>query len=551
MGKTHYNTWTRITAVLTSPSLYELASRIDHPSPVGRPRANPAYVVLAYGVMARIARSGIRVELDLADRHTWNAARELMARTIAQHGLDLPPPGPRPPKWDHWRWMRNMSLATDEGLADLARHFPPVATAAARRAGQLPLTGGAGSFTHPDPTRCVYGDGTLVRPLYRPPEAVILDTEDGTRLTAYPDPRTGLLLEEPPRRYDPDLLPHHGKAGPVLTHGYVCWHTRGPKPYGRIDLAAAHIPEPGAEANTAVQLLRDVHRAAGPGIQVVIYDGAMRGVHIDHIMRTFGYLVLAKQHTDSSTTKPTPGSENTPSGASAAASDPAESAGETPAWAAADDSAALSLVQTPEGKRARSLSLGPAVHQLPTGPCVHQLAAAGGHVVEIDLDERGDPVVIHRLTRGAVKRARRSGGQYHFNVGYQLACPSEPFTVWLSPHPGRTGDTRRPEQLRIIPTNDPDYQRLYGLRSDAESFHSNYKRTLIVDRAMSLGWRRGLVDLYCFVLYNNALTEYRVAQQHRDADRERRNRRTTPRRTTTAYPSEAFPGTAATRPTAQ
>ncbi len=41
---------------------------------MGRPRANPAYVVLAYGVLARLLRSGIRVELDLAERHTWTAA---------------------------------------------------------------------------------------------------------------------------------------------------------------------------------------------------------------------------------------------------------------------------------------------------------------------------------------------------------------------------------------------------------------------------------------------------------------------------------------------
>lgn len=39
-----------------------------------------------------------------------------------------------------------------------------------------------------------------------------------------------------------------------------------------------------------------------------------------------------------------------------------------------------------------------------------------------------------------------------------------------------------------------------------------YKRTLIANRAMSLGAARGLIDLYCFSLYNNALTEYRHHQ---------------------------------------
>ena len=478
MSRAHFNTWTRIRAVLGSPSLYQLAVGIDWDAPVGRPCLNPPYVTLAYGVLARLLRSGIRVELDLAEPHTWSAARQLMVEAIARHGLDLPPPASRPPKWDHWRSLRDHHLATDDGLALLGRVFPPIAAESARRIGLI-LPHGPGSLTHPDATRAAYGDGTLVKPIYRPPDTVTLDNDDGTTTLAYPDPRTGQLLAAPPGRFDPDLQLHHGQGGPVQTHGYVCWHTRGPKPYQRIDLAVAHIPAPGAEAATAVALLRDVHRAAGAGIQVVVYDGALRGVHTEEIMRSYGYLVLAKQHTDATLADP----ERT------------------------------QLVQTPAGRRARSYPLGTVTHQLPTGTCSHQLAAAGGRVVEIDLDERGDPVITTTLTRRAVKRSRRGNGQYHFNVGYELDCPSEPFTVWLSPHPGRGGDTARPEQLRILPTGDPDAQRLYGIRSDAEGFHSNFKRTLIVDRAMSLGWRRGLVDLYCFALLNNALTEHRAAQE--------------------------------------
>jgi hypothetical protein len=48
-------------------------------------------------------------------------------------------------------------------------------------------------------------------------------------------------------------------------------------------------------------------------------------------------------------------------------------------------------------------------------------------------------------------------------------------------------------------------------RSRWQSFHSNLKRTLLCDRAMSLGWRRGLLDVYAFALMNNALTEARAA----------------------------------------
>jgi len=478
------NTLTRMRAVLSSRTLYDTAIALAWDRPVGRPPDNPLYVTLAYGVLARLTRSAIRVQLDLAEPHTWTYARQLMSQAIAQHGLDLPPPGHKPPNWEHWRWMRDHHLATDTGVADLGRVYPAIAVAAANRIGLL-LPTGKGSFTHPDSTRAVYGDGTLVRPLYNPPSTVELLDDDGQTRLAYPDPRTGELLDHPPGRFDPDLQDHHGRLGSVLTHGYVAWHARGRGPYQRIDLALAHIPAPGAEAATAVALLRDVHRAAGAGIQVVVYDGAMRGAHIDQVMRNYGYLVLAKHHTS-------------------AARDPNTQLATT------------DLVMTPSGRRARSHPLGPVAHDLPTGPCHHHLATVGGQVVELGLDEAGDPVVVSVPNRGQVKRVRRSTGAYHFNVGYRLDCATEPFTVWLSPHPGKDGDTRRSENLRVIPATDPDAQRLQGIRSDAESFHSHYKRTLIVNRAMSLGAHRGLIDLYCFALYNTALTEHRAEVARRE-----------------------------------
>jgi len=318
---------------------------------------------------------------------------------------------------------------------------------------------------------------------------VRLTQEDGTTALAYPDPRTGLLREAPAGRFDPDLQLHHGLLGPVQTHGYVCWHARGPERYQRVVLAADHIPVPGAEAATAVTLLGSVHRAAGPGVQAVVYDGALHGVHIDQVMRRYGYLVVTK----------------------------------LPTADTGADVEAAPLVLNDRGRRARSYPLGAATHQPPTGPCTHQLATIAGRVVEVGLDETGDPVVMGDLTRGAVKRFRRTHGGYHFNVGYRLDCPNEPFTLWLTPH--AEDDPRRPQNLRVISQQDPDFPRLYGLRNDAESFHSNLKRTLLVDRAMSLGWRRGLVDVYCFALLNNALTE--AAAQARAEDAQRAPGRTT------------------------
>ncbi|NKY38155.1 hypothetical protein [Cellulomonas septica] len=463
----------RLSAVLSSPSLYRVAAALEQEQVVGRPPEHPPYVLLQFATLARLARSGIRVEVDLAHPATWDFARRIISTAIATQGLDLPAPGPRPPKWDHWRWFRDHHLTSDEGLAALSRAYPPVAVDLARSIGQLDPRG-PGSLTHPDPSRTVYGDGTIVRPIYQPPDAVRVAGEDGTSSPRYPGPN-GELREQPEGRFDPDLAEHHGHRGSVLGHGYVAFHTRGMHPYQRVVLAVEHIPAPGMEAATSVQLLGVVARHAHGGIQAVIYDGAFHGVHIDEVMTRYGYVVISK----------IPTGEDVPG--------------------------AVRAVRTPGGRLAKSYPLGFATHTLPTGPCQHPIAAIGGRVVQLDLDERGDPVVVSTPRRGPVKRVRRADGRFHFNLGYDIACPYGEFTTWLSPH-GRDGDYARPENLRVIPDDDPDAQRLRGLRSDAEAFHSNLKRTLIVDRAMSLGWRRGLIDVYAFALLNNALAEWRAVE---------------------------------------
>jgi hypothetical protein len=467
------NNLARMRAILSSSSLLRVGAQIEWDRAVGRHSVNPPYVLLAYITLARLTRSGVRVGYDLANPQTWTFARKVLTTAIAEHGIDVPPPSERPPTWEHWRWLRDQHLSTDEGLAQLARAFPGAAADLARSIG-LCRTDTKGSFSHPPPERCIYGDGTLVKPMYNTPETVTITLEDGTTKIAYVDHATGDISDEPPRRYDPDLQPHHGTAGPVNTHGYVAWHARGPAPYQRVVLAVDHIAAPGQEAATAVRLAGDVHRHLGSGVQAVVYDGAMQGVHIEEIMRRYGWLAIAKLPTG----RLGPGDQST--------------------------------FVNRAGRRVRTYPLGAVIHPTMTGPCSHQLAAFGGHVVELGLDDAGDPVVIAEPVRGAVKRNRRSLGEYRFNVGYRIDCPLGRFTTWLAPHPTRPGDFSRPHNFRIIPPDDADASRVRGLRNDAENFHSNYKRTLIVNRAMSRGWRRGLLDVYGFALYSNALTEHRA-----------------------------------------
>lgn len=460
----------RIRAVVRHRSLYEIGAEIQPQASIGRKPAHPAYLLLIYATLARVLRSGIRVETDFLAGELWDLVRFEVSATLRREGLDLPQPGRKPPAWHHWRRLRDDHLATDEGIATLQRLHLPRAVALARRIGMLDPHG-PGSLTHPSHLRAIYGDGTIVRPIYAPPKKVQVEEDDGRTLTKFVDPHTGELVDHPGRRYDADVALHQGHAGPALGHGYVAWHTRGTKTYERVMLHLGYIDHPGGEAVAAVRLLRDIHRVAGNGIEVVIYDGAFRGAHIDEIMSRYGYQVIAKQPTFTDS-----------------------------------DLATASIVKGRDGRRVPSIPLGIATHSTETGPCHHMLAAINGAVVEIDLDDSGDPVVRAFLQRTAVKRARRATGQYYFNVGYRIDCPRGAYETWLSPHAKQPGDPR-PEALRVFPDGDADALRLRGLRSDAESVHSGFKRTLITERAMSLGWRRGLVDYFAFAWYSNALAE--------------------------------------------
>lgn len=118
------------------------------------------------------------------------------------------------------------------------------------------------SPTSPHPTRTIYGDGTIVSPIYR------------TTRELGDDP------DIPGRRTDPDHVRHDGT---VSGTNFVAVCARGPGLRERVVLRAARVPAPGQEAASALEAITDVHRLAGDGIQAVAQDGAFTGVHIEQL----------------------------------------------------------------------------------------------------------------------------------------------------------------------------------------------------------------------------------------------------------------------------
>jgi hypothetical protein len=382
--------------------------------------------------MTRLWRSG--TSLDPALRAgLWDQVVDAYRTGAAAAGCDKGPDHLPILGADTYRHTRD-HLTRPDVLPVLLDAFTRHSTHLAHQLGLLDATG-PGSRTPPHPTRTVYGDGTVVRPLYRP--------------------------VRPGGRGDTDGLDHHRHDGPVHGTNLVHFSVRGPDPYRRVVLAVDAVTAPGGEAATAVEVLRRLHRHDPDGPQAVVYDGAFRGTHHHTVLTELGWVPVNKVH-------------------------PARKTDGRRSW--------------------RTVPLGTWTHDTPTGPCPHTLVAHNGSVHEPVADDRGTTHLGEPLARRQVRRQPLATGHWRFSLGVDVPCDQGRFTAWVSPHPP-DDDTnfRRPDQLRLVPVSDPLFAGLYGLRNDAEAINSEYKRTLLFDRAAQLGAHRQLLDLLCWALLNNSL----------------------------------------------
>lgn len=430
---------TRLEALFTCPFIHDLAHDIGNLGP--RRRRHPVALHLAYGALARLYGSANRLDAELAHRANWDQIVTVYNTGAANHphGIPLAAIGV-PITADTYRHFRDR-LCDTEHLDTFLEAFTLRSVGIARAVGLL-HPNGPGSRTRPAPSRTIYGDGTIVRPLYKP---------------------------EGKGRHDPDAERHTRHDGHIWGNDLVTIATRGPNPHQRVILAVGRVHQRGREADTAVELIGRVHRHAGEGIQAVVYDGAFRGTHHEQLMSRLGLIVVNKVH---------------------------------PATADADTGT----------KTYRQIPLGQWTHTVRNRTCTHTLVTNGGTVHDSALDDTGTLTLSEPLPRQQIRRYPRGRhGGWRFTLGVHVLCPKAPFTAWISPHP-QTGDTnhRRPDQLRLIPESDPWFQTLYGLRNDSEAINAAYKRTLVADRAATLGWRRQLLDLASWATLTNTL----AWQQH-------------------------------------
>jgi hypothetical protein len=170
-------------SLLEYEALWDCAAAIPDPPPQagGRPRQYPGWALVLFDGLCTVFTSARRTETNLP--FFWPKLRERFSALYP----DQPPLPVRPPRRHHWQYAKR--LVGEEAWAKMRESFRDAAVATALEIGLFDPDG-AGSFTHADRARLIYGDGKVVKPLskYAAGETWV-------------DRRTG---EVKPRRANPD-----------------------------------------------------------------------------------------------------------------------------------------------------------------------------------------------------------------------------------------------------------------------------------------------------------------------------------------------------------
>ncbi len=140
-------------------------------------------------------------------------------------------------------------------------------------------------------------------------------------------------------------------------------------------------------------------------------------------------------------------------------------------------------------------------------------AAVAGRV-----DETGNATLIFLESERTQRFANKTG--YRWYSQYRLPAQYGGDQITLR-HLGNEEDAKRKlnrtENFRVIPRGDPDFDRLYARRGDAESINRALEDTPSWNRAHSVGHIRQEADMLGFALMVNSLTLARHRARERVA----------------------------------
>ena len=444
----------QVEAILRNDTIYELAGLITQPAREhgGRKAQYPVFMLIVYEALISVFRSARRVEAELAHPVVWDLVRRIVRERYPREMRRWLPAEPM--RRHHYLYGR------ERLLLPIREQLPrPVRRIAAHQAvTDLGLCDpdGPGSVTHPDLNRMLYADGKVVTPLWKAKPG-------DTRV----DPRTGEIRL---LRAETDAALHvTGSGEPAWGTKHVMVAVRNDQIHGRMILSVASVPDVGGEAAVA---LGCVGRLAPllPGALGMIYDGAFRGVHLVELLRERGLLPIV------------------------------------PVTAASGGRHAK------KPRVERTVLVGPGTIRHDNGTtddCI--LYAEAGALCLGELEATGE-VTLVPLERAKLEPRRNLDGSWRWYGHYAVPDDAGGGTIRVrldTTDEDRRRKFNRAEHLRPIPPSDPDYQRLYPRRSDAESINRALDDSSWLGRAHSAGRDRQLLNLIGYAIAVNSLALHR------------------------------------------
>lgn len=439
----------RVEAILRNEAVYELAKLIpaQEPGESGRPREFPDYVAFVFDSLISVYGSSRKVETELSHRYVWKFMRRLVKKLFPnQPEMHLPPQRYRR---YHYEYARNRYLTNPAILEQIQEVHRKLAADQARELGLLD-EGGDEGFTHPSLDRLIYADGKVVAPLYRAKPG---DTKVNRN--------TGEIRAV---RFEADADLHfQGDGETAWGTKFVLTAVRSTDVHGRIILDAGAVPEKGGEAKAAMRSFRAIARHT-PGAQGVVYDTALRGVHHAELMKDLGWLSINRV-------------------------------------------AAAEVIKR-DGKFVKKVDKLLHVEDKIMNGKTLRLFARGGSIGSVEYDHNGNQEFVELKRRRTIRRQDKNGKYRWYNE--YLTADGNKVNVRLDTTEEDTArKLNRSENVRQIPPTDPDFKRIYGRRSDAESINRSLDDSMWLGRAHSKGRKRQLVNLIGFALMVNGLAVHR------------------------------------------
>jgi hypothetical protein len=446
---------TLLKAVAADPEIHWMADRIDcltarDTSIGGRPRSHPTWALVVFGSAISIFGSAAEAARNLKDPDMWAIVVRCAGPLVPTDAV-VPPRGPERYQWEYFlrHRLRDQQAPLLKGFSE----------GAARRASEVGLADpGTGSINR------IYGTNAVIM------DGKVFTSPIGTREASRVDRKTGEIL---PVRRDHGIGQHYEGGDvkkPVWGHKFALACIRSPFAGHRVILGIQYVPDGDGhgENGAFVDLALDI-AARLPGVSAFITDGALRGNQINEIQQGTGaiHVSIPRRHDG--------------------------------------QHGGIKIGDTHYAARRLPASKS---RDTKLGTCNHDLWAAGGTIVERHVTADGTDHWVP-LRRGGRKRQELPGGTWNILVEYRLPCPdTDKVHRWHEPltSVGTDGPAKfiRAEYLRGISADDPDFDRVYGMRSDVESLNAQLEHAFHKQRIPALGTANKTMILMFAAMTQNA-----------------------------------------------